>query len=62
VEGKATFLQALSTKMGIPIDEITAYSDSFLDLPFLKEAGHAVGVNPDNKLRAMCNQYQWDII
>jgi HAD superfamily hydrolase (TIGR01490 family) len=61
-EGKAKFLHALSKEMEIPTAEITAYTDSFLDLPFLKEAGHAVGVNPDNKLRAMCHQYQWDII
>lgn len=61
-EEKAKMLHDISTKMGIPIDETTAYSDSFLDLPFLKEAGRAIAVNPDNKLRAVCNQYKWNII
>jgi HAD superfamily phosphoserine phosphatase-like hydrolase len=61
-EGKAEFLFSLSQKIGIPVKFMTAYSDSFIDLPFLKAAGQAVGVNPDYKLRAICYKNKWDII
>lgn len=60
--GKARYLNDLSERYQIPKAEISAYSDSFLDMPLLEAAGTAIGVNPDNKLRAMCEKYQWDII
>ena len=41
---------------------LTAYSDSEEDLPFLLEAHHAIGVNPDRKLRLICQQKCWPII
>lgn len=40
----------------------TIYSDSIRDLAFLLSGGTKVGVNPDTKLRAICQEYQWEVI
>lgn len=61
-QGKAQFLQDLINRSGIPIDKVSAYTDSHLDLPLLYQAGNAIGVNPDYKLRAICKKNGWDII
>lgn len=61
-DAKSRYLYSLSEKLEIPTSDFTAYSDSYLDLPFLEAAGTAVGVNPDNKLRAICKKNQWEII
>lgn len=61
-EEKALYLQALSKRLMIPLSDCTAYSDSILDLPLLRKAGKAVGVNPDSKLRTICKENQWEII
>lgn len=52
VNGKDKALKAreLSEKLQIPFSEITAYSDSFLDIPLLEMVGHPVTVNPDRRL------------
>ncbi len=59
---KAHHLASLSRQLNIPHSAITAYSDSYLDRPFLEAAGVAVGVNPDKKLRRLCLKNQWKII
>jgi HAD superfamily phosphoserine phosphatase-like hydrolase len=61
-EDKAKYLHKLSKEFKIPTTEITAYTDSHLDLPFLKAAGKAIGVNPDRVLRKICQRNQWEII
>jgi HAD superfamily hydrolase (TIGR01490 family) len=61
-QDKAAYLIDLSHRLNIPPNNITAYSDSHLDLDFLKAAGHPVGVNPDRKLKALCRQNNWPII
>lgn len=61
-EDKARLLEALAIKHGVPKQEIYAYSDSHLDLPFLKAAGTAYGVNPSRKLRSLCRRNSWSII
>jgi len=43
-------------------EEVHAYSDSILDLPFLEAATVPVGVNPDQRLRAICRNKNWKII
>lgn len=46
-------------------DNISIYSDSILDLAFLLcsgKKGKKVGVNPDKKLRALCQKNNWEII
>lgn len=42
--------------------DITAYSDSHLDIPFLEVAAKAIAVNPDRKLTAACQRRGWEII
>ena len=61
-EVKANYIHELVQKRGIPKDKITAYSDSHLDLPFLKAAGKAIAVNPDRTLRKICKKNNWKII
>lgn len=61
-EEKASFVKQLSRKIGIKKNDVTAYSDSFLDLPLLLSAGNAVAVNPDKKLLQVSMQKQWNVI
>lgn len=59
---KAHHLKSLSQKFGIHQEAITAYSDSYLDLDFLKASGTPIAVNPDKKLRALSLEKKWSII
>lgn len=61
-EDKALFVQELLSKIGLEKQNVTAYSDSYLDLPFLLAAGNPVGVKPDRKLLAICKHNHWPII
>ena len=61
-EDKARYLKQLSIKMNLPCSAITVYSDSYLDLPVLKMAGHAIAVRPDAYLRRICLQNGWEIL
>ena len=61
-EGKALYLKNLMEKLQVSIDEVTAYSDSFLDLPFLLSAGRAVVVNPSLKMKKISKEKCWEIL
>ncbi|QLH34733.1 MAG: HAD hydrolase family protein [Parachlamydiaceae bacterium] len=61
-EQKAHSLQQLITELKICKEDVTAYSDSYLDLPLLKAAGNPVAVNPDRRLKALCRQSKWPIL
>lgn len=61
-EDKANYMTTLAHRLKIQKSQITAYSDSILDLPFLRAAGHPVGVNPDRPLRTLCRQNHWTVI
>lgn len=61
-EDKALFLEKFMSQHSISKKQVTAYSDSILDLPFLLAAGAAVAVNPDRKLRLFCQKHHWPII
>lgn len=61
-DDKATALQKIALRFGIARENVIAYSDSYLDLPFLEAAGVAIGVNPERKLRQICDQRQWQTI
>jgi phosphoserine phosphatase len=41
---------------------ITAYSDSYHDLPFLLAADYPIAVRPDRALRRFCKKNDWAII
>ena len=59
---KASCVQEIAGRLCISKEEITAYSDSFLDLPFLLTAGTPIAVNPDRKLRRFSEEHQWAIL
>ncbi len=59
---KAFHLLKQAKKLGILLDKITAYSDSFHDLEFLQVVGNPIAVNPDKRLRAISMKNQWSII
>lgn len=61
-EQKAERLRIWAKKVGASRAEITVYSDSHWDLPLLFEAGQAVAVKPDRKLRKVCRKESWEII
>ena len=58
-DGKAKILRDLAEKRGVAMENTIAYSDSHLDLHFLQEAGVAVAVNPDGKLRRFSKKMKW---
>lgn len=59
---KANALKSLLIELNFQPAEVTAYSDSILDLPLLQMVGKVVAVNPDAKLRQACHTYHWSII
>lgn len=59
---KAHYVKKIANKLGIFLEQITAYSDSVLDLDFLEVAGTPIAVNPDKKLRAISLEKKWRII
>ncbi len=61
-EAKAFWVHAMSLYLGIQKQDITAYSDSHLDLPFLEAAGAAVVVNPDRILKKISEEKNWEEI
>jgi len=61
-EGKARALRDLAVDDGLDLDASTAYSDSYIDLPFLEAVGHPVAVNPDRRLRRSARLRGWPII
>lgn len=61
-EDKARCIEELCQQHGLNKRAVTAYSDSYLDLPLLLIAGSPIGVNPDRKLRSICKKKHWPII
>ncbi len=47
---KAEAIQELARQEGLDLEESSAYSDSYTDLPMLEAVGHPVAVNPDRVL------------
>jgi HAD superfamily phosphoserine phosphatase-like hydrolase len=61
-EEKASCVREIAGKLSIGKDQITAFSDSFLDLPLLLSVGTPIAVNPDRKLRRLSLQQKWSIL
>lgn len=61
-DGKATCMEELTRRLQTCTSQVTAYSDSDLDLPFLKSAGTPVAVNPNSKLLKVSKEHAWEII
>jgi HAD superfamily hydrolase (TIGR01490 family) len=61
-EEKAAYVKKKAKELDIPLKNITAYSDSYLDLPLLQSVGVAIAVQPDKKLKEHSEGEQWMII
>ena len=61
-EGKAAALRELATAEGFDLEQSTAYSDSYSDVPFLEAVGHPVAANPDRKLRRIAAERGWPVV
>jgi HAD superfamily hydrolase (TIGR01490 family) len=61
-ELKAKSVHELMHQFGINRKNVIAYSDSFLDLPFLEAAGKSVAVHPDKRLLAVAEARDWAIL
>lgn len=59
---KAETLLQLIEDLQISKNDVTAYTDSYLDLPLLQMVGHPIGVNPDRRLKTICRRRQWPIL
>lgn len=64
IEGKekSWILQQWQNELNIPKENVTVFSDSYLDLPLLLMAGHPFAVNPDRYLRKHCDRFKWPVI
>ena len=60
--GKADIVIKLAQRMNLSLSDTIVYSDSYLDLPLLKIAGRAIGVQPDVHLKRICLQKEWEIL
>lgn len=61
-EDKALCVKEVAGKLDLGKEKITAFSDSFLDLPLLLTAGTPVAVNPDSELLKFSQKMQWAIL
>ncbi len=59
---KADYVKEVVSRLDIEKKDVTAYSDSYLDLPFLLTAGTPIVVNPDRKLRKFSENNQWTVL
>ncbi len=59
---KERCLLELQQELGIPKSQVVVYTDSNDDIPLLLQAGEAVAVNPNKKLRKAAEFHHWRII
>jgi phosphoserine phosphatase len=59
---KAEWVTNTAKELSLNQQNIAVFTDSVLDLPFLKCAGVKVAVNPDRKLRKLCLRNHWEIL
>ncbi|MGM0440040.1 MAG: HAD family hydrolase [Chlamydiota bacterium] len=59
---KAAYVTDLSKKMGIPLSNVTAYTDSHVDQPMLEIVGNPIVVDPTKLLQEVAQQKGWQII
>ena len=62
-KGKLNKVKQWMNKNGFNnFENTTFYSDSINDLPLLLEVSNPIGVNPDEQLRNVCWEANWEII
>jgi HAD superfamily hydrolase (TIGR01490 family) len=59
---KAEAMKELALAEGIDLEESSAYSDSYTDLPMLEAVGHPVAVNPDRVLAKVAREREWEVM
>jgi phosphoserine phosphatase len=59
---KLKMTKDFASHWNVPLNQCTAYSDSYLDLPLLSSVGTPVLVNPDRTLRTINLKNNWEII
>jgi hypothetical protein len=59
---KAEAMRALAEEEGLDLEESSAYSDSYTDLPMLEAVGHPVAVNPDRVLAKVAREREWEVM
>lgn len=59
---KADYASALCNALGISLEQTTAYTDSWHDIPLLERVGKPVAVYPDKKLRKASSLNKWKLI
>jgi phosphoserine phosphatase len=59
---KAEAMRELADAEGFDLEESSAYSDSYTDLPMLEVVGHPVAVNPDRVLAKVARERDWEVM
>lgn len=59
---KAEAMRELAEAEGIDLEQSSAYSDSYTDLPMLEAVGHPVAVNPDRVLAKLAREREWEVM
>jgi HAD superfamily hydrolase (TIGR01490 family) len=59
---KAEAMRELALAEGLDLEESSAYSDSYTDLPMLEAVGHPVAVNPDRVLAKVAREREWEVM
>jgi hypothetical protein len=59
---KAEAMREMAVSEGLDLEESSAYSDSYTDLPMLEAVGHPVAVNPDRVLAKVAREREWEVM
>ena len=59
---KAEYVKKISSSFSIKLENLSAFSDSHLDIPFLESVGNPIAVNPTRLLRKYSLLKSWKII
>ncbi len=60
-QAKAVITRQIADQYGIDLSESYGYANSFSDVPFLDTVGHAIAVDPDNRLARHAEKSGWEI-
>jgi hypothetical protein len=55
-------MKELALAEDLDLDESSAYSDSYTDLPMLEAVGHPVAVNADRVLAKVARERGWEVM
>ncbi len=59
---KAEAIRELAAATDIDLEQSSAYSDSYTDVPMLETVGHPVAVNPDRVLAKVARERDWEVM